>query len=269
MLKRNGRLALLAVAAALTVCGCSAGSSVVTDGTDNASLAEDLANEINPEPDVKIYENFIEAGAAMGLELWDFGVDASVYRSEYEGCEVVQAALGAAYEESGTVGTTATPLTASGSGIPFAWERELPVMIGEKINGIQEGGLVSTTVIDPDGDDSFFQNMPGIVPEMIEPIMQTVIVSEDETARGKVTAAFTMESAGEFAERDTYQSERLGAKVTVYYELVSEKNIETPVALAVFDEGDCTYILSFEYDRDAALSDFTKRVKEFTENFNG
>lgn len=261
----KGRITLLGIAAALTVCGCSAGSAVVTDGTDNASLAEDLANEIYSESDVQIYENFTEAGEAIGLELWDFGVNARVYRSEYEGCEVVQAALGATYEESGTVGTTATPLTASGSGIPFEWERELPVIIGEKINGVQEGGLIPTTVIDPDEDDSFFQNMPGIVPGMIGPIMQTVIVSEDETARGKVTAEFTTESR----ERDTYQSDRLGAEVTVYYELVSEKNMDTPVALAVFDKGNCTYILSFEYDRDMALSDFTKRVKEFTESFNG
>lgn len=265
----KGRTTLLGIAAALAVCGCSAGSPAETDGTDSASLAEDLANEINSESEAAVYETFAEAGAAMGLDLWDFGVNASVYRSEYEGCAVLQAAPGATYEESGTVGTTVIPLTASGSGIPFEWERELPVVIGEKINGVQEGGLVPTTVIDPDGDDSFFQNMPGIVPGMIGPIMQTVIVSEDEAARGKVAAEFTMENAGEFAERDTYQSERLGAKVTVYYELVSEKNMDTPVALAVFDKGNCTYILSFEYDRDAALSDFTKRVKEFTENFNG
>lgn len=261
----KGRITLLGIAAALTVCGCSAGSSAETDGTDNAPLAEDLANEINSESEAAVYETFAEAGAAMGLDLWDFGVNASVYRSEYEGCAVLQAALGATYEESGTVETTAIPLTASGSGIPFEWERELPVVIGEKINGVQEGGLVPTTVIDPDEDDSFIQNMPGIVPGMIGPIMQTVIVSEDEAARGKVAAEFTAESR----ERDTYQSDRLGAEVTVYYELISEKNMETPVALAVFDEGNCTYILSFEYDRDAALFDFTKRVKEFTENFNG
>lgn len=261
----KGRLALLGIAAVLSVCGCSAGSPAETEAEDNASFAEDLANEINSESEAAVYETFAEAGAAMGLDLWDFGVNASVYRSEYEGCVVLQAAPGVTYEESGTFGTAATPLTASGSGIPFSWERELPVIIGEKTNGVQEGGLVPTTVIDPDGDDSFFQNMPGIVPGMIGPIMQTVIVSEDETARGKVAGEFTTESR----ERDAYQSERLGAKITVYYELVSEKNMEFPVALAVFDKGNCTYILSFEYDRDAALSDFTKRVKEFTENFNG
>lgn len=257
--KLKGRLALLGIAAALSVCGCSAGSPAQTEGTDSASLAEDLANEINSEADARVYESFAEAGAAMGLNLRDFGVNAPVTRSEYEGCEVLQAALGATYEESGTVGTTATPLTASGSGIPFL--HELPVVIGEKINGVQEGGLVETTVINPDGDDSFFQNMPGIVPGMIGPIMQTVIVSEDETARGKVTIELTTESR----ERDTYQSDQLGTEVTVYYELISEKNMETPVALAVFDEGNCTYLLSFDYDPDTALSDFTERVRAFTE----
>lgn len=256
--KLKGRLALLGAAAALSVCGCSAGSPAQTEGTDSASLTENLANEINTEADARVYESFAEAGAAMGLNLRDFGVNAPVTRSEYKGCEVVQAALGANDGESGTVGTISE--VPSEDENPFA--RELPVEIPGNYIRAGEGGLVPTTVIDSDSDDSAFQNLPGFIAETIEPTMQTVIVSEDETARGKVTIELTTESR----DRDTYQSERLGTEVTVCYGLVSDENVETRIALAVFDEGNCTYLLSFDYDPDTALSDFTERVKEFTEN---
>lgn len=260
--KLKGRLALLGAAAALSVCGCSAGSPAQTEGTDSASLTENLANEINTEADARVYESFAEAGAAMGLELWDFGVNAPVTRSEYEGCEVLQAALGATYEESGTVGTISE--VPSEDENPFA--RELPVEIPGNYIRAGEGGLVPTTVIDSDSDDSAFQNLPGFIAETIEPTMQTVVFSEDAQACGEAVKELTAESAGEFAERDTYQSERLGTEVTVCYGLVSDENVETRIALAVFDEGNCTYLLSFDYDPDTALSDFTERVKEFTEN---
>lgn len=260
--KLKGRLALLGAAAALSVCGCSAGSPAQTEETDSASLAEDLVNEVNSDPEVQIYETFAEAGAAMGLNLRDFGVNAPVTRSEYESCEVVQAALGANDGESGTVGTISEVPSENEN----SFARELPVEIPGNYVRAGEGGLVPTTVIDSDLDDSAFRNLPGFITETVEPNAQTVVFSEDAQARGEAVKELTTESAGEFAERDTYQSERLGTEITVYYELAFDKNIETPTALAVFDEGNCTYLLSFDYDPDTALSDFTERVKEFTEN---
>lgn len=67
MKNKRGGTAPWIIIAALTLCGCSAGSSPAAGGTDGTPLTENPTNEINSEADAQIYENFVFHRTGEGI----------------------------------------------------------------------------------------------------------------------------------------------------------------------------------------------------------
>lgn len=148
--KFKGRLALLGIAAALAVCGCSGGSPAETEAEDNLVQTTEAANDAEQA----VGEGFI--GVTSNPDGDDsFMQDMPVWIGDEAPIEGGYISAESKSDENGS---------------PF---RNMPVILydaepkGEGglvpttvIDPDGEGGLVPTTVIDRDGDDSSETEMP-------------------------------------------------------------------------------------------------------------
>lgn len=128
----KGRLMLLGVAAALAVCGCSAGSSDEAEAKDNAVQTTEAVNDM--EQTVETAES---DPVAQDMPVW-ISEETTLIEGGYVG----------ARSENGEDGS------------PF---RNMPVTLYDA-EPSGEGGLVPTTVIDPDEEGGLFPTIE-IAPE--------------------------------------------------------------------------------------------------------
>lgn len=124
----KGRTTLLGIAAALAVCGCSAGSPAETEAEDNLAQTTEAANDM--EQAVETTES--EHPIAQDMPIW-ISEETSI--------------------EGGFVSATSDH-----DGDDWFVQNMPVIFFDVEPNG--EGGLVPTTVIDPDGDDSSETEIP-------------------------------------------------------------------------------------------------------------
>ncbi|MBQ9384849.1 MAG: peptidoglycan DD-metalloendopeptidase family protein [Ruminiclostridium sp.] len=176
-----------------------------------------------------VFDDYAAAGEAYGRKFIDFGVNARVHTTEFAGCEIVQASK---YVEQADI---------------HGWMKE---------DGSIEG-IVPTAAAPADEEGS-------IRPELET---QTVLLADTPEERLNGFKALDLNHIGE-CEHSSYFSDNLGLTVDVYYartgNVTNGFGTETITSLAVFDDGDALYILSFE--NTYGLADVELAAKRATES---
>ncbi len=172
-----------------------------------------------------VFDDFAAAGKVYGLDLLDFGVGVKVHAAQVFGCEIIQASK---YMEN----------------VQFNEDGTI-------------GGEVPTTIGSPN------ESRGSIKPELV---MQTVILAD--TLEERMNGFKNMISNNiEDCEHESYYSEKLGLTVDVYYGRTGNVSngfgTENITSVAVFDDGDALYMLSFE--NTACLADVETAARKVTD----